>query len=127
MSSYIKKLKQAQKKPEVNNNKKEEDDLNESYEARYIKEMNNDIEEAFEKKGEEIGMNEMCNNVIDNIINGKEVNELFQIPSRRKTVKMTSKLLPKLSTVIKENEEKKGNALYSERFIKPAKKIIKNY
>ena len=125
MSSYIKKLKQAQKKPELNNNKKEEDDLNESYEARYIKEMNNDIEEAFEKKGEEIGMNEMCNNVIDNIINGKEVNELFQIPSRRKTVKMTSKLLPKLSTVIKENEEKKGNALYSERFIKPAKKNYK--
>ena len=30
--------------------------------------MNNDIEEGFAKKGEEVGMNEMCNNIINNII-----------------------------------------------------------
>ena len=77
--SSLKKLKQSQRMRELSKNPKEEENLNESYEARYIKEMKNEIEEAFEKKGEEIGMNEMCNNVIDNIIAGKEVNELFSL------------------------------------------------
>ena len=59
--SFIKKIRRAQQK-------RQEEALNESYEGRYIREMNNEIEEGFAKKGEEIGMNEMCNNVIDNIV-----------------------------------------------------------
>ena len=106
---------------ELTKNQKEEENLNESYEARYIKEMNNEIEEAFEKKGEEIGMNEMCNNVIDNIISGKEVSELFHIPSRMKAKKMSTKL-PKLTQI---NEDNTGKVLYSEKFIKPKKKNYK--
>ena len=106
---------------ELTNNQRQEENLNESYEARYIKEMNNEIEEAFEKKGEEIGMNEMCNNVIDNIISGKEVSELFHIPSRTKAKKMSTKL-PKLAQI---NEDNTGKVLYSEKFIKPKKKNYK--
>ena len=106
---------------ELTKNQKEEENLNESYEARYIKEKNNEIEEAFEKKGEEIGMNEMCNNVIDNIISGKEVSELFHIPSRMKAKKMSTKL-PKLTQI---NEDNTGKVLYSEKFIKPKKKNYK--
>ena len=106
---------------ELTKNQTEEENLNESYEARYIKEMNNEIEEAFEKKGEEIGMNEMCNNVIDNIISGKEVSELFHIPSRMKAKKMSTKL-PKLTQI---NEDNTGKVLYSEKFIKPKKKNYK--
>ena len=106
---------------ELTKNQKEEENLNESYEARYIKEMNNEIEEAFEKKGEEIGMNEMCNNVIDNIISGKEVSELFHIPSRTKAKRVSTKL-PKLSQI---SEDNTGKVLYSEKFIKPKKKNYK--
>ena len=58
--SFIRKIKKAQLK-------KSEPDSNESYEGKLINDMNNEIEEAFAKKGEEVGMNEMCNNVIDNI------------------------------------------------------------
>ena len=124
--SYLKKLKQAKVHETINNNDNKEDEVsNESFEARYIKEMNNDIEEAFERKGEEIGMNEMCNNVIDNITSGKEVSELFQMPGRRKSVRMTNKL-PKLSIIKdKEKEDKKSGLLYSERFIKPSRKNYK--
>ena len=106
---------------ELAKNDKEEENLNESYEARYIKEMKNEIEEAFAKKGEEIGMNEMCNNVIDNIVQGKEVNELFQNPTRIKAKRTTNKL-PKLTQI---NEENNSNALYSEKFIKPKKQNYK--
>ena len=116
------KIRLSQKPRELNKNQKEEENLNESYEARYIKEMKNEIEEAFEKKGEEIGMNEMCNNVIDNIIAGKEINELFQVPSRIKTKKMSTKF-PKLNQL---NEDNSKNALYSEKFIKPKKKNYKD-
>ena len=107
---------------ELSKNPKEEENLNESYEARYIKEMKNEIEEAFEKKGEEIGMNEMCNNVIDNIIAGKEVNELFKVPSRIKTKKLSTKF-PKLNQLSEDNNK---NVLYSEKFIKPKKKNYKD-
>ena len=55
--SFFRKLKKSQQK------KQDSDQLNESYEGRFIREMNNEIEEGFAKKGEEIGMNEMCNNV----------------------------------------------------------------
>ena len=119
--SHSKKIKQPLKIKEPSKNDKEEENLNESYEARYIKEMKNEIEEAFEKKGEEIGMNEMCNNVIDNIVQGKEVNELFQNPTRIKAKRTTNKL-PKLTQI---NEENNSNALYSEKFIKPKKKNYK--
>ena len=119
--SHLKKIKQNQKIRELSKNDKEEENLNESYEARYIKEMKNEIEEAFEKKGEEIGMNEMCNNVIDNIVQGKEVNELFQNPTRIK-IKRTTNKLPKLTQI---NEENNSNVLYSEKFIKPKKKNYK--
>ena len=117
--SFIRKLKQAQRNKELNKNSKEEENLNESYEARYIREMNNEIEEGFEKKGEQIGMNEMCNNVIDNIIAGKEVNELFQVPTRISKKKTTMSRLPKVNII---NEDKDDNVLYSEKFIKPTKK-----
>ena len=116
------KIKQGQKNKDIGKGNKEEENLNESYEARYIKEMNNEIEEAFEKKGEEIGMNEMCNNVIDNIIAGKEVNELFYNPSRMKTKKFSSKF-PKLVQLNEDNNNNK--ILYSEKFIKPKKKNYK--
>ena len=120
--SYFKKLKQAQKSnKELPKTDREEENLNESYEARYIKEMKNEIEEAFEKKGEEIGMNEMCNNVIDKIIAGKDVNELFQVPTRIKAKKTTNKL-PKLNPINEENND----ALFSEKFIKPKKKNYKD-
>ena len=120
--SYFKKLKQAQKSnKELPKTDREEENLNESYEARYIKEMKNEIEEAFEKKGEEIGMNEMCNNVIDNIIAGKDDNELFQVPTRIKAKKTTNKL-PKLNPINEENND----ALFSEKFIKPKKKNYKD-
>ena len=117
--SYTKKLKQAQKSKE----QKEEENMNESCEAKYIREMNSEIEEAFEKKGEEIGMNEMCNNVIDNIISGKEVKELFQNHTRMKTKKMSTKF-PKLIQ-INEDKDNNNNILYSEKFIKPKKKNYK--
>ena len=119
-TTKTKKIKQTQKSREVGRNYKEDENLNESYEARYIKEMNNEIEEAFEKKGEEIGMNEMFNNVIDNIIAGKEVTELFHNPTRMKTKKMSTKL-PKLSQF----NENVNKILFSEKFIKPKKKNYK--
>ena len=95
------------------------------------KEMNNEIEEGFAKKGEEIGMNEMCNNVIDNIIEGKEITDLFNPPSQaKKGLRNNSLRLPKVSnksSISKEEEDKKQNTgLFSEKFIKPHKKNYKN-
>ena len=124
--SFIKKIRRAQQKRQDN------EALNESYEGRYIREMNNEIEEGFAKKGEEIGMNEMCNNVIDNIIEGKEINELFNPPNQYKkgSLKHLTKL-PRVSSnnltnSIKEEEKKSNNGLFSEKFIKPHKKNYKN-
>ena len=92
--------------------------------------MNNEIEEAFAKKGEEVGMNEMCNNVIDNIIEGKEITELFNPPNQaKKGMRSMTFKLPKVnnnSSVIKEEEKKQNNGLFSEKFIKPHKKNYKN-
>ena len=122
--SFIKKIRRAQQK-------RQEEALNESYEGRYIREMNNEIEEGFAKKGEEIGMNEMCNNVIDNIVEGKEINELFNPPAQyKRSFKHLSSKLPKLSSsninVIKDEEKKSNNGLFSEKFIKPHKKNYKS-
>ena len=121
--SFIKKIRRAQQK------RLENEGLNESYEGRYIREMNNEIEEGFAKKGEEIGMNEMCNNVIDNIIEGKEIAELFNPPSQiKKGSKSLTYKLPKVnnSSIIKEEEKKQNNGLFCEKFIKPHKKNYKN-
>ena len=122
--SFIKKLKKAQTK------KSDSEPLNESYEGRYIREMNNEIEEGFAKKGEEVGMNEMCNNVIDNIIEGKEITELFNPPSQiKKGFRNMTFKLPKVnnnSNIIKEEEKKQNTGLFSEKFIKPHKKNYKN-
>ena len=121
--SFIKKIRRAQQK------RLENEGLNESYEGRYIREMNNEIEEGFAKKGEEIGMNEMCNNVIDNIIEGKEINELFNPPVQyKKSYKHTNNKLPKVNNIstVKEEERKINNGLFSEKFIKPHKKNYKN-
>ena len=123
--SFFRKLKKSQQK------KQDSDQLNESYEGRFIREMNNEIEEGFAKKGEGIGMNEMCNNVIDNIIEGKEITELFNPPTQaKKGYRNTTLRLPKMSnksSIIKEEEDKKQNTgLYSEKFIKPHKKNYKN-
>ena len=123
--SFFKKLKKSQQK------KPDQDQLNESYEGRFIREMNNEIEEGFAKKGEEIGMNEMCNNVIDNIIEGKEITDLFNPPSQaKKGLRNNSLRLPKVSNksrISKEEEDKKQNTgLFSEKFIKPHKKNYKN-
>ena len=75
-------------------------------------------------------MNEMCNNVIDNIIEGKEINELFNPPMQyKKTYKSFSNKLPKVNnniSTIKEDEKKTNNGLFSEKFIKPHKKNYKN-
>ena len=122
--SFLKKLKKAQLK------KSEPEQLNESYEGKFIREMNNEIEEGFAKKGEEVGMNEMCNNVIDNIIEGKEITELFNPPSQaKKGMRSMTYKLPKVSnnsSIIKEEEKKQNNGLFSEKFIKPHKKNYKN-
>ena len=123
--SFFRKLKKSQQK------KQDSDQLNESYEGRFIREMNNEIEEGFAKKGEEIGMNEMCNNVIDNIIEGKEITELFNPPTQaKKGYRNTTLRLPKVSnksSISKEEEDKKQNTgLFSEKFIKPHKKNYKN-
>ena len=122
--SFIKKIKRAQIK------KSEPEPLNESYEGRYIREMNNEIEEGFAKKGEEVGMNEMCNNVIDNIIEGKEITELFNPPSQiKKGMRKQTNKLPKVSnnsSITKEEDKKQSNGLFSEKFIKPHKKNYKN-
>ena len=121
--SFIRKIKKAQLK-------KSEPDSNESYEGKFIREMNNEIEEAFAKKGEEVGMNEMCNNVIDNIIEGKEITELFNPPNQaKKGMRSMTYKLPKVnnnSSIIKEEEKKQNNGLFSEKFIKPHKKNYKN-
>ena len=119
MSSFLKKIKRAQQKDDQN------DALNESYEGRYIREMKNEIEEGFAKQGEDKGMNEMCNNVIDNIVEGKEINELFNPPQpKKRTLKSLTKL-PKVNNNYKEDEDKKTNGLFSEKFIKKQHK--KNY
>ena len=122
--SFIKKIRRAQQR------RQENEALNESYEGRYIREMNNQIEEGFSKKGEQIGMNEMCNNVIDNIIEGKEINELFNPPIQfRKSYKHLNTKLPKvnsLNNIMKEEERKANNGLFSEKFIKPHKKNYKS-
>ena len=121
--SFIKKIRRAQQK------RQENEALNESYEGRYIREMNNEIEEGFAKKGEEIGMNEMCNNVIDNIIEGKEINELFNPPIQyRKSKKYLNTKLPKVNSmsIMKEEDKKTNNGLFSEKFIKPHKKNYKS-
>ena len=121
--SFIRKIKKAQLK-------KSEPDTNESYEGKLINDMNNEIEEAFAKKGEEVGMNEMCNNVIDNIIEGKEITELFNPPNQaKKGMRSMTYKLPKVnnnSSIIKEEEKKQNNGLFSEKFIKPHKKNYKN-
>ncbi len=122
--SFFRKLKKSQQK------KPDQDQLNESYEGRFIREMNNEIEEGFAKKGEEVGMNEMCNNVIDNIIEGKEITELFNPPNQaKKGMRSMTYKLPKVnnnSSIIKEEEKKQNNGLFSEKFIKPHKKNYKN-
>ena len=121
--SFIKKIRRAQQK------RQENEALNESYEGRYIREMNNEIEEGFAKKGEEIGMNEMCNNVIDNIIEEKEINELFNPPIQyRKSYKHLNTKLPKVNSmsIMKEEDKKTNNGLFSEKFIKPHKKNYKS-
>ena len=122
--SFIRKIKKAQYR------KSDAEPLNESYEGRYIREMNNEIEEGFAKKGEEVGMNEMCNNVIDNIIEGKEITELFNQPSQiKKGMRKQTNKLPKVSnnsSITKEEDKKQSNGLFSEKFIKPHKKNYKN-
>ena len=121
--SFIRKIKKAQYR------KSDAEPLNESYEGRYIREMNNEIEEGFAKKGEEVGMNEMCNNVIDNIIEGKEITELFNPPSQiKKGMRKQTNKLPKVSnnsSITKEEDKKQSNGLFSEKFIKPHKKNYK--
>ena len=119
MSSFIKKIKKAKEQKEDQN-----DALNESYEGRYIREMKNEIEEGFAKQGEDKGMNEMCNNVIDNIVEGKEINDLFNPPQPKKRTLQSLIKLPKLNNN-KEDEDKKTNGLFSEKFIKKQNK--KNY
>ena len=122
--SFIRKIKKAQYR------KSDAEPLNESYEGRYIREMNNEIEEGVAKKGEEVGMNEMCNNVIDNIIEGKEITELFNPPSQiKKGMRKQTNKLPKVSnnsSITKEEDKKQSNGLFSEKFIKPHKKNYKN-
>ena len=121
--SFIKKIRKAQQR------RQEGEALNESYEGKYIREMNNEIEEGFAKQGEEVGMNEMCNNVIDNIIEGKEINELFNPPIPfKKNYKILNTKLPKVSSLtnIREEERKSNNGLFAEKFIKPHKKNYKN-
>ena len=122
--SFIRKIKKAQYR------KSDAEPLNESYEGRYIREMNNEIEEGFAKKGEEVGMNEMCNSVIDNIIEGKEITELFNPPSQiKKGMRKQTNKLPKVSnnsSITKEEDKKQSNGLFSEKFIKPHKKNYKN-
>ena len=122
--SFIRKIKKAQYR------KSDAEPLNESYEGRQIREMNNEIEEGFAKKGEEVGMNEMCNNVIDNIIEGKEITELFNPPSQiKKGMRKQTNKLPKVSnnsSITKEEDKKQSNGLFSEKFIKPHKKNYKN-
>ena len=108
--SFIRKIKKAQYR------KSDAEPLNESYEGRYIREMNNEIEEGFAKKGEEVGMNEMCNNVIDNIIEGKEITELFNPPSQiKKGMRKQTNKLPKVSnkqsTQSNEDEENRTEHL----------------
>ena len=120
MSSFIKKIKKAKEQKEDQN-----DALNESYEGRYIREMKNEIEEGFAKQGEDKGMNEMCNNVIDNIVEGKEINELFNPPQPKKRTLKSLNKLPKVNNNYKEDEDKKTNGLFSEKFIKKQHK--KNY
>ena len=121
--SFIRKIKRSQLK-------KSEPELNESYEGKFIRDMNNEIEEAFAKKGEEVGMNEMCNNVIDNIIEGKEITELFNPPNQaKKGMRSMTYKLPKVnnnSSIIKDEDKKQNNGLFSEKFIKPHKKNYKN-
>ena len=61
--SFIRKIKKAQYR------KSDAEPLNESYEGRYIREMNNEIEEGFAKKGEEVGKSvKICfQNIIPNL------------------------------------------------------------
>ena len=116
--AFLRKIRKAQQKDDQN------DALNESYEGRYIREMKNEIEEGFAKQGEDKGMNEMCNNVIDNIVEGKEINDLFNPPQPKKRTLQSLIKLPKLNNN-KEDEDKKTNGLFSEKFIKKQNK--KNY
>ena len=116
-STFIKRIKKTQSKEE------QSDVLNESYEGRYIREMKNEIEEGFARQGEDKGMNEMCNNVIDNIVEGKEINELFNPPAPKKKTLININKLPKINN--KEDEDKKINCLFSEKFI--TKQHKKNY
>ena len=85
--------------------------------------MKNEIEEGFARQGEDKGMNEMCNNVIDNIVEGKEINELFNPPAPKKKTLININKLPKINN--KEDEDKKINCLFSEKFI--TKQHKKNY
>ena len=66
----------------------------------------------------------MCNNVIDNIIEGKEITELFNPPApSKKGMRNPTYKLPKVnnnnSNILKEEEKKQNNGLFSEKFIKP--------
>jgi hypothetical protein len=91
--------------------------------------MKRKIDDMFVKQGEDVGMNEMSKNVIDNVVGGKDIMELFQpptlnananVPLMRKANSQSMKmLLPKVNNVNgKERDERKE--LFSEKFIKKA-------
>ena len=117
-------IKQNRFKKIVNQEKKEiiEDDniLNESYEAKFIEEMKKKIDGDFCPYGETKGMNEMSRNVIDNIKEGKDVKDLFELPKvERKTIKTDTKKSKKtLSKSMRFNTDSKRYDLYINKYIK---------
>ncbi|MCQ2816858.1 MAG: hypothetical protein MJ252_06295 [archaeon] len=108
----------------------QDEDLNESYEQKVLNENTKIIDDMLVAKGQSIGMNELKNNVIDQIIEGKEVMNLFE-PLRKNTIrksvregsrKLTAMSLPKIDNyrIKMLSEENERDQLYSEKFIKKA-------
>ena len=121
-----KRFKKIELKKEGGNRYDDDNRINESYEGRFIQDMKRKIDDMFVKQGEEVGMNEMSKNVIDNVVGGKDIMELFQpptlnananVPLMKKANSQSMKmLLPKVNVNGKERDERKE--LFSEKFIK---------
>ena len=88
-------------------------------EGKYIQEIKKNLDEEFyNPKSEKIGMNEICKNVIDNMIEGKDITDLFQLPTLIMKKNNTINKSSSTKEIFNKNLNKRKNELFSIKFIK---------
>ena len=113
------KIQKKNEKKETDNSNDENNNLNLSMEGKYIQEIKKNLDEEFyNPQSEKIGMNEICKNVIDNMIEGKDITDLFQLPTLIMKKNNTINKSSSTKEIFNKNLNKRKNELFSIKFIK---------